>query len=149
MATAVCFWLPFWEVGSLKRVGFLPLRETRSAMSMLASVVSLGSPGSAMWSTCAWACSRTEAAEARSELARWRLAGLEPVAVSDLRCVSLPVSGAVVSPSSPEASREEGCSSGLSSIMAELAVVERFRLPAWDELEGEDILGSAPSNAKT
>ena len=93
-----------------------------------------------MWSACAWACSSSEAAEVRSELARWRFTGLEPPVASDLRWVSLPVSGAVVSPSSPEASREEGCRSGLSSIMAELAVVGRFRLPAWDELEGEDIL---------
>lgn len=87
----------------------LPLRvlflETRSAMSTLASVVSLGSPGS------------TEASAALSEellLPRWRLlGGCCELLESALRwpCEGAPEdSGAVVSPSSPDASRDSAWS---------------------------------------
>lgn len=86
----------------------LPLRvlrrETRSAMSTLASVVSLGSPGS------------TEASAALSELLlpRWRLlGGCCELLESAFRwpCEGAPEdSGAVVSPSSPDASRDSAWS---------------------------------------
>lgn len=87
----------------------LPLRvlllETRSAMSTLASVVSLGSPGS------------TEASAALSDellLPRWRLlGGCCELLESALRwpCEGAPEdSGAVVSPSSPDASRDSAWS---------------------------------------
>ena len=120
--------------------GFLPLRPTLSAISTLASVVSLGSPGSA----ADWLLASAMAL-ARSELARCLLGGWadrdDEVALSScFRFWSLPDSGAVVSPSSPEASRDDGCRAG--SIMSKLgSVVEgRFRLPEWvDEDAGEDI----------
>lgn len=91
---------------------FLP---TRSAMSALASVVSLGSPGSAT------------ARPLASEPARCLLGGWG--------------SGAVVSPSEAEASREDGCGAGsMRSVELRLAA-GRFRLLAEAaEGVGEDMV---------
>jgi hypothetical protein len=123
----------------------LPLRPTRSAISMLASVVSLGSPGS------------VAVAAAWLELARWRLGGgwvplaeesdflwPEPRGIVD--------SGAVVSPSSAEASRDSAWMIWSVSISMDSPEAEaecggatadvRFRLPAiCDDELGDDMMG--------
>jgi hypothetical protein len=110
----------------------LPLRATRSAMSMLASVVSLGSPGStdATWSLFALELS---VGAVRSEFARCLL----------WLCGSSRLdSGAVVSPSSAEASRDEFCSIWSirvsSGTVLFVGMLLRLRFP-WEELIGEDM----------
>lgn len=120
----------------------LPLRATLSAMSTLASVVSLGSPGSTTWG---------EATAGWSELARWRLLGgwlLPPAAESVFLWVAAavpvvrPDSGAVVSPSSAEASRDSVWMIWFRSISSVLlAVLLRLRFPA--ALFCDDGLGDA------
>lgn len=75
-------------------------------------------------------------------MARWRLDGwpaAEAEAVeSDLRWMR-PDSGAVLSPSSPEASREEAWREASRSGWG-IVVEGRLRLPAAEEPDGEDIL---------
>ena len=94
---------------------FLP---TRSAMSTLASVVSLGSPGS------------------MTGMGSGGRVALEPARCLLGGCGS----GAVVSPSETEASRDEGCGAG-SMVSARSGIAgtaaARFRLPA--EEAGEDM----------
>lgn len=128
----------------------LPLRvlflETRSAMSTLASVVSLGSPGS------------TEASASLSELLfpRWRLLGgccELPESVLRWPCEGAPEdSGAVVSPSSPDASRDSAWSwasmadctlfgSAMSGEEAAAAAARLRLLPPRDALGDAMVLG--------
>ena len=115
----------------------LPLRDTRSAISTLASVVSLGSPGSAAWAPITAAAS---AAAGWSELARWRLLGgwLLAAELGLWAAVRLD-SGAVVSPSSPDASRDSVWITW--SISNALAVLLRLRFPALcDDEFGDDMV---------
>lgn len=120
------------------RSPLLRWEPTRSAMSTLASVVSLGSPGSAL----TWSLDDED--------------GASPVAAAVLRCRLARVdSGAVVSPSSPEASRDSVCpccscctAAMVSASMALVGVgpgawaVPRLRLllPPREELLGDDIV---------
>jgi hypothetical protein len=124
----------------------LPLRPTRSAMSTLASVVSLGSPGS------------TAVAGMIFELERWRLEGgwtadaEESIFLWPGRVVVVADSGAVVSPSSAEASRDSAwtiwsvsISMGSSPLAAggcgAAAAEVRLRLPEGfcDDEPGDDM----------
>jgi hypothetical protein len=79
-----------------------PLLPTRLAISVLASVVSEGSPGSSKLvdplETLSWI-------DERSRLA----GGFESIELLFL-VLRMPDSAAVVSPSSPDASRDDGCS---------------------------------------
>jgi len=126
--------LPLRLLSALVETDFrLPLRVTRSAMSTLASVVSLGSPGSRACGTAIW-----------SELERWRLLGWAALVESVFLWVP-PVrldSGAVVSPSSPEASRDSAWMVCFWSLSRALAVVLRLRFPAPCDAEfGDDMVG--------
>ena len=129
------------------------LRPTRSAISTLASVVSLGSPGSWTWASsmaaeglldsegccCCW-----------PESARCRLGGgwLATESAFLWAAVGRADSGAVSPPSSPEASLDSAWTMGSCSMVTSssmrlvLVVVEvlvRFRLAAWEGEVGEDM----------
>lgn len=114
---------------------FRALRPTLSAMSTLASVVSLGSPGSA--TLLLLPLSRT-----RSELARCLLLGFKLVPLV-VRLVCRDDSGAVVSPSSPEASREDVCCRAPScKLRSATAAAFLLRLPLWEDPDGDDIVAT-------
>lgn len=110
----------------------VPLRVTRSAMSALASVVSLGSPGSTTWASV------VVGAEAESGFPRRRLLGGCP-AVAAL--ATRADSGAVVSPSSAEASRDSGWATCPCWMFMAPAVLLRFLFPALCDTElGDDMV---------
>lgn len=119
----------------------LPLRVTRSAISTLASVVSLGSPGSRAWVWWPIALAAVELGGSWSELARWRLLGCaledESVFLWALAAVRLD-SGAVVSPSSPEASRDSFWIVWFWSMSRVADMLLRLRFPAPWAAEFED-----------
>jgi len=129
----------------------LPLRVTRSAISTLASVVSLGSPGSRAW-VCwpiALALVVVELGASWSELERWRLLGWEVLedesvflwAPAPAAAVVRLDSGAVVSPSSPEASRDSFWMVWFWSMSSVADVLLRLRFPApWAAGFGDDML---------
>lgn len=102
-----------------------PLRPTRASMSTLASVVSLGSPGSATFSA--------ETSAERPELLR-NLLGFGPLPALLRSCRRLG-SGPAVSPSSLEASRDEGCKALLEMLSAALsAFLLRLLLCGGDDI---------------
>jgi hypothetical protein len=121
---------------ALFEILFLAFRPTRLAISVLPSVVSDGSPGSCTLASPLGLFSFVE------ERSRFAAGGLP---VSKTLFFLLPrwlLSGAVDSPSSPEASRDEGCSWSMVGILVEDGRVEvRFRFPPLEPVDdGDDIV---------
>lgn len=111
---------------------------TRSAISVLPSVVSEGSPGS-FRSSAPFAEDLSVLVEDLILLLGGAFGSVE---LGVFLCFIATVSGAVDSPSSPEASRDDACSWSLLSgfFNEEVSVVLRFRLATLEPAEdGEDI----------
>jgi len=104
----------------------------RLAMSVLPSVVSDGSPGSPF----------AAFSEFVDDLRRLLGGFVASSELADFLCLELLDSGAVDSPSSPDASREDGCirSTAEGFFIAAESVVVLFLLPALELADdGEDI----------
>lgn len=124
----------FSSLASLELL-FRPFRAIRSAISVLASVVSEGSPGSCKFSESFDTLSCVDARnllEGGSLESTW-LPFFWP---------NLPDSGAVDSPSSPDASREEACNcSSVEGLAVDEGRVVLFRFPEPEPRDdGEDIV---------
>ena len=117
----------------------LLFRVERVAISVLASVVSDGSPGSSLLMLAIPL--PTQLSLVALDRVRGRLAGglEESIEAEDFLCLVVVLERvAESSASSPEASREEGCS---KSFGTEVGAALRFRLPVSEE-DGEDIAGA-------